>query len=109
MANEAGEGMTIGPAMAFERAERNGGNGRRIWQIGWRQLFGKNRWVWWIGWSQRQARWTWRIDPVSRDTWLLRRTGRCRRPWGMGELTRNGRRFPDDDEDGTGDDPEPEF
>jgi hypothetical protein len=59
--NEAGEGMSTGSAMAFGKAEQVGRNGRRIWQIGWRQRLGRNRWVWWIGWSQRQAHWTWRI------------------------------------------------
>jgi hypothetical protein len=61
VANEAGKGTTTGSVMAFGRAEWDGRNGRWIWQIGWRQRFGRNRWVWWIGWSHRQARWTWRI------------------------------------------------
>jgi hypothetical protein len=49
MANEAGEGTSIGSAMSFGRAKRDGRSGCWVWQIEWSQR--QARWVWWIGWS----------------------------------------------------------
>jgi hypothetical protein len=83
---------------AFRGAERDGRNGRWVWQIGWRQRFGRSRWIWRNGWRQRfgRNRWVWWIgwSPCLGDMRWVRRTGKRRRPCGMGELARSGRRFP---------------